>query len=181
MFQDKNGFYHQNTAGESVACAGANAMHAQYLRAKGWDPSNMPRHHIPGSITAPQPAPPWRILVCGSRKWVDRELIKDIITTVGKENIDLIIHGACVGADLLAQDVAIELGIPYLAYPADWKRQGKGAGPLRNEKMLREAKPNQVFAFHENIAESKGTADMLKRASKAGIECYVIEGDMHLC
>jgi hypothetical protein len=65
--------------------------------------------------------------------------------------------------------VAEELGIPVLSFPADWARFGRAAGPIRNQRMLDEGKPTLVLAFHNNIVESKGTKDMVKRARKAGI------------
>jgi hypothetical protein len=35
--------------------------------------------------------------------------------------------------------------------------------------MLDEGRPDEIVAFHDNIAASKGTADMIRRAQKAGI------------
>lgn len=43
------------------------------------------------------------------------------------------------------------------------------AGPIRNEQMLQEGQPDKVLAFHENLAQSRGTADMVRRAAKAGV------------
>jgi len=39
--------------------------------------------------------------------------------------------------------------------------------------MLDEGKPTYVLAFHDNLAESKGTKDMVTRAKKAGIPVEV--------
>ena len=49
--------------------------------------------------------------------------------------------------------------------PADWKRYGRGAGPARNQAMLVEFNPQLLVAF----PGGKGTADMVRRAQKAGV------------
>ena len=54
--------------------------------------------------------------------------------------------------------------------PADWTKHGKAAGPIRNQKMLDEC-PDLVVAF----PGGKGTADMVRRAMKAGIDCWVFQ------
>lgn len=63
-----------------------------------------------------------------------------------------------------------------LTFRADWKLHGEGAGPRRNQRMLNEGQPELVLAFvNKPLAESRGTADMVRRAKAAGISTYVIE------
>ena len=88
--------------------------------------------------------------------------------------IEVIIHGGCRGADLLAADVAKELSIPTEEYPADWNTHGRSAGPKRNQQMLDKGKPTFVLAFHDDIDESKGTKDMVLRAKKAHLPFKVV-------
>lgn len=45
-----------------------------------------------------------------------------------------------------------------LRFPAKWNEHGKAAGPIRNQQMLTEGKPDVVFAFHDDIASSKAHA-----------------------
>lgn len=117
-----------------------------------------------------------RLLVCGSRDWTNKEIIKKEILELQKNNrIEVIIHGGCRGADLLSGVVAYELQIPIEEYPADWKGDGKAAGPKRNQRMLDEGKPDFVLAFHDDINESKGTKDMVLRAKKAGVTFKVVK------
>lgn len=59
-------------------------------------------------------------------------------------------------------------------YPADWEKYGKVAGPIRNQQMLDEGKPDVVYAFTDDLSNSRGTADMCRRANKAGVPVYVI-------
>lgn len=64
--------------------------------------------------------------------------------------------------------------VSHERYPADWEKHGKAAGPIRNQQMLTEGKPDIVVAFSDNLSNSKGTADMCRRAHKAGLPVYVI-------
>ena len=84
----------------------------------------------------------------------------------------VIIHGGCRGADKQADAIARLSGLKVREFPANWTL-GKKAGPIRNQQMLKEGKPNLVLAFHENIENSKGTKDMINRAKKDGVEVQV--------
>ncbi len=72
--------------------------------------------------------------------------------------------------------VAAGLGLSVQAYPAQWHQYGRAAGPLRNQEMLTDAKPDLVLAFHRNLARSRGTADMVRRARAAGVPVRVFTG-----
>lgn len=94
-----------------------------------------------------------------------------------------VIEGGARGADsaaadaLCAAETAHPTGATVATYPADWKHHGKGAGPIRNQRMLDEGKPDIVYAFvNKPMAESRGTADMVRRAREAGIPTYVVGG-----
>lgn len=114
-----------------------------------------------------------KILICGDRNWTDKQRIKEVLrkhlSHLSDPNEALIIHGAARGADSLGGKVAAELGCRVKTYPALWTRYGKGAGPIRNQHMLDCEHPDLCLAFHSNISESKGTADMLRRCRKAGV------------
>ena len=87
----------------------------------------------------------------------------------------LCIHGACKGADMLADRAADALGFARKPYPANWNLYGRAAGTIRNLLMLTEnADVSIVLAFHENIAASKGTAHMIKLAQEHNIPIELI-------
>ena len=69
------------------------------------------------------------VLVCGSRHWTDGALILE--TLRGIEGVSLVIHGAAPGADALTGEAARGLGIPVLAFHADWPLNRPVAGPLQ--------------------------------------------------
>lgn len=113
-----------------------------------------------------------KILVCGGRDYLDYTTIQKVLyDTVDRYDPDdvLIIQGGAKGADFLAKVFAYCYGWGGLAckeYPADWKRYGKKAGPIRNQQMLDEEEPDLVLAFGGGV----GTNDMITRAKKAGTE-----------
>jgi hypothetical protein len=119
----------------------------------------------------------YTVLVTGDRNWTNYERIARELDAVMHERnaAVLIIHGAATGADSLARQWS-DRNYHYYdgyqdskEYPANWRKYGRAAGPIRNQQMLEEGKPDFVLAFHNNIANSKGTKDMVARARKANI------------
>lgn len=114
---------------------------------------------------------PRRILVTGDRNWTDRELIGQwLVYEVNVVGHGVLIEGEARGADRLSAEVARELGFEVLRFPADWDRYHRAAGPIRNQQMLDEGSPDIVLAFHDDLEHSRGTADMVRRARKAGLQ-----------
>lgn len=105
-----------------------------------------------------------RLLICGSRKWDNYDRIYALLKA---HKPSLVIEGGARGADTMAGQAAEELGIPYLIYLANWTKWGKKAGPIRNQEMLEKGKPDEVWAFSNNIVGSPGTTDMIKRSLMA--------------
>jgi hypothetical protein len=112
-----------------------------------------------------------RVLVCGDRNWTDEEMIREYLAEIGPS---VVIQGEARGADRAARRAAQDLGIPVESYPADWATYGRAAGPIRNRQMLDRGKPTLVVAFHDDIAASKGTANMLKQARDRRIATLIV-------
>ncbi len=116
-----------------------------------------------------------RLLICGSRDWINKSIIKHEVELLHTNSrIEVIIHGGCRGADLLGAKVAQELNIPIEEYIVDWNKYGKSAGPRRNQKMIDDGKPDFVLAFHDDIDSSKGTLDMILRSQKHKINYKIV-------
>lgn len=112
-----------------------------------------------------------RVLVCGGRDFNDWDLFWKTMFEISKKDvITTIIHGNAKGADSFAAEWGKSFAHEVLAYPADWKTHGKSAGPIRNQKMLDEGKPDLVIAF----PGGRGTAHMVKIAREAKIEVIEI-------
>ena len=110
-----------------------------------------------------------RVIVCGSRKWRDREAIADRLFDLPPSTI---VHGNAAGADRIAEQEALKLGHLVESHPAEWDLYGKGAGPIRNQLMA-DLGASLCIAFWDG--QSTGTADMVRRASKAGIPTETVQ------
>ncbi len=111
-----------------------------------------------------------KVLICGGRNLNSTEvwntLEKDLKTVLPSGiQIAKIIHGGARGADEGAAQWAESEGIKVTEYKAEWKKHGKAAGPIRNQKMIDMDRPDYVVAF----PGGRGTDDMISRADLEGI------------
>ena len=113
-----------------------------------------------------------RLLICGGRDYADRAHLFATLDRVHAKYFGLagIIAGAARGADNLAAEWAKDRGVPLTEFPADWTKHGKRAGPIRNQQMLDEGRPDAVVAF----PGGRGTADMVRRGRKAGLVVWEV-------
>jgi len=124
-----------------------------------------------------------RVLVCGGQNYENESFVWHVLDTLHNESpISLLIHGACgwnadssmqrpmTGADAWADGWAIARQVPKQRCPASWTSLGRAAGPIRNTQMLRH-NPDLVIAF----PGSRGTADMVRKARKAGIRVIEVK------
>lgn len=114
---------------------------------------------------------PKRVLVCGGRDFSDKEFLFDTLFASQDQYgpFCLLMHGGARGADYYAGQFALAHKIPLWVFAADWQRDGKAAGPIRNRRMLVEGKPELVIAF----PGGRGTANMIEQAKAAAV--FVIE------
>ena len=108
-----------------------------------------------------------RILVTGGRGYADRDTLN---ATLSHMQPTAVICGGASGADALAADWAVANGVALIEFYADWRAHDKAAGPLRNQRMLTEGKPDRVVAF----PGGRGTRDMVRKARRAGVEIYEV-------
>ena len=109
-----------------------------------------------------------RVLVCGGRAYEDRQRVFEILA---QRQPSVVIQGCARGADSFAGEWADLNGVEHLRFPADWDNLGRAAGPIRNQQMLDEGRPDLVIAF----PGSKGTRDMMRRAVLAGVPVEMID------
>jgi hypothetical protein len=116
-----------------------------------------------------------KLLVSGYRYFDDFDVIEEEILTILKDSKDsnhYIIHGGCNGVDKTAGMVARKHKYNEIVYPADWHKYGNSAGPIRNQQMIDEGRPDYALIFLSK--DSKGTKDMLDRIDKTNIPCTII-------
>lgn len=112
-----------------------------------------------------------RVLACGSRYYENRDKVNAVLDALKVKygpQMCLIVGGA-VGADELARQWAVSRKCDHVVYYARWDTEGKGAGPIRNKRMLK-LKPKRVVAFTvDKPGENRGTNHMISIAVDAGI------------
>lgn len=110
----------------------------------------------------------YRVLVTGSRDWVDRMSLYAMLAKIHSEHEGMVVvHGDCpTGADRMAQDWADLMGVEAERYPANWDKHGRAAGPIRNRRMVKsKPKPVLCLAFIRNGSRgATGCADAAEAA-----------------
>lgn len=110
-----------------------------------------------------------KVIIAGSRNCTNFELLREkcdkILSKTDMNTVEFI-SGGCRGVDKLGEQYAKSKGKTPIIYPANWKKYGKAAGPLRNLKMAENA--THLIAFLE--PGSKGTASMIKEAEKLNLK-----------
>ena len=109
-----------------------------------------------------------RVLVCGGRDFDDWPLFCE---TLKRFEIDIVVSGDAPGADTMALEWCEDAAVPLQRHVANWSEFGRAAGPIRNQAMLDEGKPDLVIAF----PGGRGTADMVRRARAAGVKVIEVE------
>ena len=117
-----------------------------------------------------------KVLICGGRNldhssvWnaLERnclDMIADKLDLEMLPKVVHVIHGGARGADDAAGSWAKSEGAKVTVYKANWHRHGKSAGPIRNQRMIDEGRPDVVVA----LPGGRGTQDMVNRATNSGI------------
>jgi len=114
----------------------------------------------------------FRILVCGGRDWSNKCMTEGVLDGYRLQYHEkgkpiVIVQGGATGADFIAKKWAEEHGIPCEEHKADWKRHGRGAGPVRNAKMLGTG-IDVVIAF----PGGRGTQDTINKAETLKIRVW---------
>lgn len=115
-----------------------------------------------------------RIIVCGGRQYADVIHVWRTLDQIDQDygGVRCVIDGASddvtgpyVGADFWGHQWALAHNLPTERFHAEWKTQGRAAGPIRNQRMLNEGRPDMVIAF----PGGNGTRNMIALAEKAGV------------
>jgi predicted Rossmann fold nucleotide-binding protein DprA/Smf involved in DNA uptake len=80
-----------------------------------------------------------------------------------------VVSGCARGIDAAGDAYALEHGIRVSYFPADWRRDGRAAGPIRNRKMA--AYADALLAVWDK--KSRGTKNMIDEARRARLDVYV--------
>ncbi len=107
-----------------------------------------------------------RVVIAGCRDYSNYEEAKLYIdfclSNIRKENNIIILSGHANGADLIGERYAKENGFKVEIYPANWKKYGRSAGPIRNRQMAEVC--DYVICFWDG--KSRGTKSMIEFAKE---------------
>ena len=113
-----------------------------------------------------------RMAVVGSRHCTDAALVEEYVQPIYAalgERLTLL-SGAANGVDTLVRQLAQKHGIFLLEFPANWRRYGRAAGPIRNQQLVQAA--DVLLAFV--APTSKGTRNAIALARHKGIPAHVV-------
>ena len=122
--------------------------------------------------------PLYRVIIAGSRDFDDYVMLCEHCDRLLSQKVAthqiVIISGEARGADTLGERYAHERGYAVEKYPADWKRDGKAAGPIRNAQMAKVA--DALIAFWDG--NSRGTQNMIDLAKLKPLPFRVVRFDL---
>lgn len=146
------------------------------------------------------PSSALRLLVFGSRTFADYSIVLPVLdgfwaeATVGYLSANMngmtLIEGGAPGADSIAKWWALNSPMhsynespdhppfEHLPFWADWNNTipREAAGPIRNQQMIDEGRPNLAIAFIDKpLTELKGTPNMIGKLKAAGVKTYVVQ------
>ena len=104
-----------------------------------------------------------KLIIAGGR---DYHLTPDDFTKLDGIDITVVVSGGAPGADRSGETYAECGNIPVKRFPAEWKKHGRAAGPIRNKQMAEYADGVALFPG------GRGTASMCAEAKKAGIHIF---------
>jgi hypothetical protein len=114
-----------------------------------------------------------KVIVAGGRDFKDKATLRaelnSLCKDVSREDME-IVCGMAKGADLLGYEVANDVGVKVVEFPANWGEHGKSAGPIRNKEMADYG--DTLLAFWDG--RSRGTKNMIDTATKQGLLVKVV-------
>lgn len=119
-----------------------------------------------------------KLIVAGSRDFDNEELAYKVLDTLTAHLVDIsgdphsevqIVSGKATGADKIGEQYAQDHYLGIKEFPADWKKYGNAAGPIRNNEMASYA--DALVCFWDG--QSKGTKNMIKLAQDAGLSLFI--------
>jgi adenine/guanine phosphoribosyltransferase-like PRPP-binding protein len=108
-----------------------------------------------------------RLGIVGTRTFKDKNYFEQVMK---EYNPEFIVTGDANGTDHLARMYALENNIPFIFHAANWEVYGKAAGPMRNEKIVKDS--DMILAFWNH--KSRGTKSTIELAKKHHKEVIII-------
>ena len=98
-----------------------------------------------------------RIAIVGSRDFNDYNVMEAFVLSDLKD-IQAVVSGGAKGADSLASEFARKNNLNMIEFLPEWEKYGRGAGAVRNQKIIRNA--DVVFAFWDGTKQEMWELEM---------------------
>lgn len=116
----------------------------------------------------------YKVIIAGTRTFSNYSLLcaycDRYLSRKTKTYNIVIVSGAARGADSLGEQYARERDYQLQRFPADWNKNGRGAGFMRNMDMANYS--DALIAFWDGA--SRGTEHMIKTAKNKGLSVRII-------
>ncbi len=120
--------------------------------------------------------------------WPHQRIAAELLARSGGRLVHLLLHGGARGADAAIARAAHQLGWSALVMPAEWRRHGRAAGPIRNRELLELAVARAEAHTSPGVSTSvlvvafpggSGTASLVREArrmaSRSPVPIAVVE------
>ena len=120
--------------------------------------------------------------------WPHQRVAAELLARSGGQLVHLLLHGGARGADAAIARAAHQLGWSALVMPAEWRRHGRAAGPIRNRELLELAVARAEAHTSPGVSTSvlvvafpggSGTASLVREArrmcSRSPVPIAVVE------
>ncbi len=120
--------------------------------------------------------------------WPHQRVAAELLARSGGRLVHLLLHGGARGADAAIAHAAHQLGWSALVMPAEWRRHGRAAGPIRNRELLQLAVARAEAHTSPGVSTSvlvvafpggSGTASLVREArrmaSRSPVPIAVVE------
>lgn len=118
--------------------------------------------------------PTFKVIIAGGRDFNDYELLREkcdkYLSSKLLTHSIVILSGSARGADSLGERYAAEHNFQIQRFPANWEKDGKCAGFLRNKQMAEAA--DALVAFWDG--RSRGTGHMISLARMRNLQVRIV-------
>jgi predicted Rossmann-fold nucleotide-binding protein len=107
------------------------------------------------------------VIVAGGGRdllWLPAQIAAVLLARTSGQLVHGVLHGGARGADRTIGRAAHQLGWPVEVLPADWRRHGRAAGPIRNRELLELA-----ISRAEALSSAAAPASVLVVAFPGGV------------
>jgi len=111
-----------------------------------------------------------KVITAGSRDITDYDTIVNAVCNSHFSPITEIVSGCAKGVDAAGEQIADNSDTPLKKFPADWKKYGRSAGPIRNKHMAEYA--DAAIVIHNG---SRGSLNMIETMKKLNKPVYEVK------